>query len=132
MIASVAIAIAYCYTCFYRERSCSSVIQSSGLVTYFIVFTMTSFNKRLMSQTENVHRSIDISVMGSSTITTCPFSYSKTCSPFRTTVWYLQTVRTGLGCVTFIHFDQKTTCMLAFVIQLSFDFEPTCIINRFC
>ena len=38
----------------------------------------------LMSERENVHRGVYVAVVSDSALTTCPFSYSKSCSTFRT------------------------------------------------
>lgn len=80
---------------------------------------------------KNVLSSIDISIMPCATLCTSPFSYSKTCSTFRTVAVYLFAIRASLGGVTFIHSLKLTTCMLAFVFQLSFEFKPSCVIGGF-
>ena len=61
---------------------------------------------------------------------TSPFSYSQTCSTFRTT-GHIATARASLGSVFLIHDFKTATCVLAFIGQLSFKLKPTCIIYRF-
>src|SRR5699024_5289518 len=80
---------------------------------------------------KDVLSSIDISIMPCATLSTPPSSYSQTCSTFWTTVTYFKAARAGLGSVTLIYDLKLTTCMLAFIFQLSFKFKPSCIVCRF-
>lgn len=89
-----------------------------------------SFCKTVKPDRKNVFTGINISIMPCATLRTSPFSYSQTCSTFRT-AGHVATARAGLGSVLFIHDFKTATCMLAFVGQLSFEFKPACIVNRF-
>ena len=53
--------------------------------------------ERFTSETENVFRGIDITVVQLTATAANPFPYSKTCYSFRRTVCYLQTISAGLG-----------------------------------
>jgi hypothetical protein len=80
---------------------------------------------------KNVLTGIDISIMPCATLRTSPFSYSQACSTFRTIGGDFTTTRASLGSVFLIHDFKTATCVLAFVGQLSLEFKPTCIVNRF-
>src|SRR5699024_3531319 len=79
---------------------------------------------------EHVFCSINVTLMGRFTITTKPFSYTKTFSTFRTVLARAAT-RAGLGGVRFIYFDIVATCVRAFVVQLSLYLKPTRLIDGF-
>lgn len=89
-----------------------------------------SFYNTVKPDRKNVLTGVNISIMPCATLCTSPFSYSKTCSTFRTTR-HIATARTSLGSVFFIHDFKTATCILTFVGQLPFEFKPTCIVNRF-
>ena len=65
-----------------------------------------SFCKTAMPRRENVPCRIDISIMRRATLGTSPFSYSKSCSTFRTTLAYTATARAGFGSVRFVDFHE--------------------------
>ncbi len=79
---------------------------------------------------KNVLGGINISIMPCATRCTSPFSYSQTCSTAQAT-GHIATARASLGSVFLIHDFKTATCVLAFVGQLSFEFKPACIVNRF-
>ena len=79
---------------------------------------------------KNVLGGINISIMPCATRCTSPFSYSQTCSTAQAT-GHIATARASLGSVFLIHDFKTATCVLAFVGQLSFQFKPACIVNRF-
>ena len=89
------------------------------------------FYKTVKPDRKNVLTGIDISIMPCATRSTYPFSYSKRFSTFRTIGGDFTATRTSLGRVSLIHDFKTATCVLAFVGQLSFEFKPTCIVNRF-
>ena len=89
-----------------------------------------SFYKTVKPDRKNVLTGIDISIMPCATRSTYPFSYSQTCSTAQAT-GHIATARASLGRVSLIHDFKTATCVLAFVGQLSFQFKPTCIVNRF-
>ena len=90
-----------------------------------------SFYKTVKPDRKNVLTGIDISIMPCATRSTYPFSYSKRFSTFRTIGGDFTATRTSLGRVSLIHDFKTATCVLAFVGQLSFQFKPACIVNRF-
>ncbi|OYV20793.1 MAG: hypothetical protein CG439_319, partial [Methylococcaceae bacterium NSP1-2] len=55
-----------------------------------------------MPKRENILGGINISIMRRATLSTRPFSYSQTCSTFRTTLANQATARTSLGSVAFV------------------------------
>ena len=89
------------------------------------------FYKTVKPDRKNVPTGVNISIMPCATLSTSPFSYSKSCSTFRNIAVNLTATRTSLGSVSFIHDFKTATCVFAFVSQLSFHFKPTCIVNRF-
>ena len=89
------------------------------------------FCKTVKPDRKNVLTGINISIMPCATRCTSPFPYSKRCSTFRTVGGDVTATRTPLGRVSFIHDFKTATCVLAFVGQLSFQFKPACIVNRF-
>jgi len=82
-----------------------------------------------MHSRKNVLRCFDISIMRRATTATSPFSYSQTCSTFRTAGGDFPPARTSLGCVTFVDFFKNNPCVSAFIFQHCFDHSPACIQN---
>ena len=66
-----------------------------------------------MPSRENVPSCIDISVVQRATLGTNPFSYSKSCSTFRTVDRNTAATRTGLGSVRFVDFLKHLFLILA-------------------
>ena len=93
-----------------REISCCVRIDSSRRAG--------SFNKRLLSQPENVQRGVHVAVKNRSAVATRPLSYSKTCDTFRPLRWQRATRRTGLGSPCLVHLNAPAAIPNGLVRQL--------------
>ena len=80
-----------------------------------------------MPRRENVFRCVHVAVVDRSTPTASPFSYSKSCSTFRTAGGVAPAARASLGCVTLVHFLKDDTGLLALVFQHRLEHRPTSI-----
>ena len=78
-----------------------------------------------MSERENVLSRIDISIMRYPTVGAPPFSYSKTCSTFRTVDGNTPATRTRLGTVRFIDFQKHGLHRFRFISCVFSRYQPT-------
>jgi len=76
-----------------------------------------SFCKTAMSRRENVPGCIHIAVVYRAASAASPFSYSQTCSTFRTAGGYDPAARTSLGGVVFVDYLEDDTGLMALVFQ---------------
>ena len=70
-----------------------------------------------MSRRENVLGCIRVPVVCRATFAASPFSYSQTCSTFRTAGGNAPAARTSLGGVAFVHYLKDDTGLMALVFQ---------------
>ena len=76
-----------------------------------------SSDETLMSERENVQGGVYVAVVSDSTLTTCPFSYSKSCSTFRTAGRDGPAARASLGGVALVDYLKDDTGLMALVFQ---------------
>ncbi|KQV53645.1 hypothetical protein ASD07_03555 [Duganella sp. Root336D2] len=91
-----------------------------------------SCNQRRTPATENVFRSVEITIMYFTAITACPRSYSKACDSSRSPPWrsnldWGSTIRAGLGSKTFVDFHIPRAMPNGLVRQHSPEGRPACI-----
>ena len=70
-----------------------------------------------MSRRDNVFSCVRVPVVCRATFAANPFSYSQTCSTFRTAGGNDPAARTSLGCVVFIDYLEDDTGLMALVFQ---------------
>ena len=70
-----------------------------------------------MSRRENVFGGVYVSVVDSGASAANPFSYSQTCSTFRTAGGNNSTARTSLGGVALVDYLKDDTGLMALVFQ---------------
>ena len=89
-----------------------------------------SFYKTVKPNRKNVLTGVNISIMPCATRCTSPFSYSQTCSTFRTT-GHIATARASLGSLSLTYEAQTTPRGLASRGPCSFKHNPPCNRDRF-
>ena len=78
---------------------------------------------------QDIFSSVHITIMHSATFRTNPVPYSKPCDTFRPRIGQGAAIRTGLGCITLVHFFKPCAMPNGLVRELSSEGRPTCIEN---
>ena len=83
-----------------------------------------SHNWRVMSHSENVQRSVLVTIMYVPAVATCPLSYSKVCDTFRPLLRQGAASRTDLGTESLVHFLNPSSARNRFVAQHASEGRP--------
>ena len=86
-----------------------------------------SHTRRVMPHSENVRRSILVTIMYTAAVATRPLSYSKVCDTFRPLLGQAAASRTDLGTESFVHFLVPSSARNRFVAQHVSEGRPACI-----
>ncbi|ABK10526.1 conserved hypothetical protein [Burkholderia cenocepacia HI2424] len=85
---------------------------------------------RCTSASENVQRSVDITIMLDTTVTAGPFSYSQSRDTFRPRRAVFRSARrTGLGRTAFVDFLERGPVRDRFVAKLVSEGRPGCVVD---
>src|SRR5688572_14819763 len=86
-----------------------------------------SHNWRVMSHSENVQRSVLVTIMHETAVATRPLSYSKVRDTFRPLLRQRAASRTDLGTESLVHFLVPSSARNRFVAQHGSEGRPACI-----
>src|SRR5690242_6821499 len=89
-----------------------------------------SHNWRVMSHSENVQRSVLVTIMYGTALATRPLSYSKVRDTFRPLFGHGTASRTDLGAESLVHFRVPSPARNRFVAQHVSEGRPACIEHR--